>query len=65
MSWVKSKYRNRKSIALLDAVIRVRLTLRFSNQCCRELKVTEEMLDLFNSAMYNVEKSSENVIMLD
>ena len=65
VTWVKSKYRNRMSIALLDAVIRVRLTLRFRNQCCRELKVTEEMLDLFNSVMYNVEKSSDNVIMLD
>ena len=65
VTWVKSKYRKRMSIALLDAVIRVRLTLRFRNQCCRELKVTEEMLDLFNSVMYNVEKSSDNVIMLD
>ena len=48
---VKTKLRNRMSLNLLDAILRIRTTLILGKGgCCKSLEVTKEMLDKFNSA---------------
>ena len=55
---VKTKLRNRMQLDMLDAVIRVRVNLKFGQKCCRDFSASQEMLELFNSA--NVYKQGEN-----
>lgn len=47
---VKTKSRNRLQIDMLDAIIRIRSHLQFQGKCCKDFKVTNRMLELFNSA---------------
>jgi hypothetical protein len=62
MSFMKNKLRNGMSSRLLDSIIRVRMMLAASNKCCRDFKVTDDMLEKFNTSMYitTQEDSVEN-----
>jgi hypothetical protein len=55
---VKTKVRNRMGLELLNAITRVRSTLQFSENCCRNFKATKRMLELFTCKMYS--SASEN-----
>eukprot|EP00794_Sanderia_malayensis_P010657 gene10657-biopygen8526 len=56
---VKTKLRSRMRLDMLDAVIRIQVNFKFGQKCCRDLRVSPEMIELFNSAnMYNQGESS-------
>ena len=56
---VKTKLRSRMRLDMLDAVIRIRVNFKFGQKCCRDLRVSPEMLELFNSTnMYNQGETS-------
>ena len=48
MTAVKTKLRNRMSVELLNALVRIRSKLHFEGKCCRDIIVTKRMLELFN-----------------
>jgi hypothetical protein len=50
---VKTKIRNRLSIKMLDAIIRIRMSLVLKGKCCKDFIVTSRMLELFNVNMYD------------
>lgn len=50
---VKTKTRNRMSLRVLDAVVRIRSYFSRKDKCCREFVATKAMLDKFNVTMYN------------
>ncbi|XP_068225886.1 protein FAM200C-like [Palaemon carinicauda] len=55
---VKTKLRNRMSTAMLEAILRTRTHLQFQGKCCKDFKVNQNMLELFNSVnMYEREES--------
>lgn len=45
---IKTKPRNRMQINMLDALVRIRSHLIYSNKCCKDFIVTTDMLDRFN-----------------
>jgi hypothetical protein len=62
---VKTKYRNRLSLHMMDAILRVRLTLRSKGLCCIGMTVTPAMREKFNSAMYVPDQNIENISALE
>ena len=57
---VKTKQRNRMGLELLNAIIRIRSKLQFSDSCCINFKVTKPMLELFNAKnMYDCEEDKD------
>ena len=56
---VKTKQRNRMGLELLNAIIRIRCKLQFSDNCCINFVTTKRMLELFNTKnMYDCEKEN-------
>lgn len=55
-----TKTRNRMSLRMLDAVIRIRSHLHARGKCCRDLTITQSMLDRFSSAMYDSDSVTSN-----
>jgi hypothetical protein len=51
---VKTKYRNKMQIKMLDSILRVRLSI--SSGCCKNFLPTKSMIKKFNSAMYVADK---------
>ena len=49
VSFIKTKLRNRISLKMLDAILRVRTSLLLNDQCCKDFVITPKMLQLFNS----------------
>lgn len=49
---VKTKVRNRMILKMLEAILRIRTTLIMSGKCCKDLTITENMLNKFNAEMY-------------
>ena len=49
---------------MLDAILRVRLTLKLQGKCCTDLVVTPLMLRLFTNAMYGNENDLEDLSSL-
>ena len=50
---VKTKARNRMSLKMLEAILRVRTTLIVSGKCCKDLEITGDMLQKFTVDMYD------------
>ena len=44
---IKTKQRNRMSIEMLEAILRIRTNLHFGEECCRDFEVTDKMVSLF------------------
>jgi len=65
VTWVKSKYKNKISIGMLDAIIIVRVTLKFKKICCTGMEVTPSMLEKFSSAMYIDATDINNISALE
>ena len=59
ISCIKTKFRNRLSMVMLDAILRVRNDLIMKGGCCKEFKVTDKMLSFFSSDMYKTRDISE------
>ena len=59
LTCVKTKLRNRMSLEMLDALIRIRATLKNKGKCCTEFQVTSKMLELFNSVTMRQETSTD------
>ena len=57
---VKNKLRNRLGSNMLESIIRIRTKLQFVGKCCRDFKVSQTMLDLFNSQNMYVRKVTSN-----
>ena len=53
VSFVKSKQRNSMSTKMLDSIVRVKSFLSNREMCCKDFKVTLQMLSKFTSEMYN------------
>ena len=49
---------------MLDAILRVRLTLKLKGKCCTDLEITPKMLELFTKAMYVNEEELEDLSSL-
>ena len=59
---IKMKLRNRMSVELLNALVRIRSKLHFEGKCCRDIIVTTQMLELFNSEqMYGASTQPQSV----
>lgn len=59
---VKCKERNRMGLELLNALVRIRSKLYFSEKCCVNIVVTKRMLELFNAKqMYECPDSYQRV----
>jgi len=52
---IKTKYRNRLSLKMLDAILRIRLNLHLRGTCCNSFTVTASMLERLNNSMYKCE----------
>ena len=70
VSAVKTKPRNKMSPAMLEAIVRIKTNLHFEGKCCRDFSPTQNMLELFNSSMYdtktqNNEEYGDDIIMQD
>lgn len=50
---IKTKYRNKMSIEMLDGIVRIRTTLSLKSGCCVQFLVTDDMLQRFTLEMYN------------
>lgn len=49
---VKTKVRNRMNLKMLESILRIRTTLIMSGKCCKDLIITENMLEKFTVGMY-------------
>ena len=56
---VKTKQRNRMQLKALDSIVRIRSNLNFGGHCCRDVIVTDKMLELFNSKQMYVTSEFE------
>ena len=56
---IKTKQRNRLSTDFLDAILKIRTSLYFSDKCCKDFIITKRMINLFNSKqMYYYQSST-------
>ena len=55
---VKTKVRNRMSLKMLESILRIRTTLIVSGKCCKDLAISESMIEKFNVDMYHDVESS-------
>ena len=53
MTNVKTKSRNKINTSNLEALLKIRSHLSTNEYCCKDFKVTKNMLWLFNSKMYD------------
>lgn len=58
---VKTNLRNRMSVNLLNALVRIRSKLHFESKCCRDMIVTKRMLELFNTKQMYEASQSKNI----
>ena len=49
---VKTDKRNKMGLKMVESITRIRTTLVVRNKCCKDFVVTKEMLQRFNSDMY-------------
>ena len=49
VSYVEIKQRNRMKISILDSIVRIRTNLHCNGRCCKDFRVTEGILSLFNA----------------
>jgi len=61
----KTKTRNRMHLPLLDAIVRIRVELLLSKQCCRDFQVTAEMLQNFKSDIVYQSEFSDEISLFD
>ncbi|CAK8682851.1 unnamed protein product [Clavelina lepadiformis] len=57
---VKTKFRNRLKLPMLEAILRVRHCLIMKGECCKKFDVTQRMFENFNSRMYDLENEDGN-----
>ena len=57
---IKTKLRNRLSLKMLDAIVRIRTYLLLNDQCCKDFVVTREMLGRFNSEILYAKVNDES-----
>ena len=50
----------RTKISALDSIVRIRTNLYFNGRCCKDFRVTEGMLSLFNAQQMYLEGSNDN-----
>ena len=63
---IKTKQRNRMSVGMLEAILRIRTHLHFGQKCCKDFLVTEKMISLFNSdIMYTAKEDDDDLAILD
>ena len=55
---IKTKARNRLQLSLMEAIIRIRAELLFSNKCCKEFVPSTKMLNRFKADILYSKKSS-------
>ena len=65
VTFVKSKQRNRLSTKMLDSVIRIKSFLNSRHKCCRDLKVTQEMIKRFSADIYSESSTDTDSEQLD
>lgn len=65
MNTTKTKLRNRMSMDMLVALIRIKIHCRVKKMCCINFKPTKEMLNLFNNSMYDYDRQTETVASVD
>ena len=53
VTYVKDKYSNRLNTKTLDSILRLKSFLHARNVCCKDLEITQYMLNLFNSQNMN------------
>lgn len=61
----KTKQRNKLGLDSLDAIIRIKAHLFFNGKCCKQFKVTQEMLELFTSRIYETASIEDNAELMD
>jgi|SRR5215469_2231052 len=49
---VKSKQRNKINVSTLESILRIKSNLTVNNLCCKDFKVTKNMLSLFTKDIY-------------
>ena len=59
VSAVKTKSRNRMTLSMLDAIIRIRTYLMERDKCCRDFVVTHAMLQRFTVDMHHCQTGSQ------
>ena len=53
MGFIKSKWKNRTSLEMLDALLMIKCKFASSSTCCKSMTVSREMMKLHNSTMYD------------
>lgn len=61
MNTTKTKLRNRMSMNMLVALIRIKLHCRVKKICCVNFTPTKDMLNLFNDSMYDYDCKTQTV----
>ena len=51
---IKTKVRNRIKLPMLESVLRLRTTLLMTGRCCKDLKITDRMLEKITSTCIHV-----------
>ncbi|CAB3986321.1 zinc finger MYM-type 6-like [Paramuricea clavata] len=57
---IKTKSRNKMSSSMLEAIVRIRTHLYFREMCCKDLKPSKRMLELFTKDIYKKATDSLN-----
>ena len=57
--YIKNKWRNSTSLAVLDSLVRIKSHLNARSICCRDLQVTKSMLEKHSTEMYDFKKKKE------
>lgn len=65
MNTTKTKLRNRMSMELLVALIRIKIHSKVNKFCCTSFTPSKDMLNLFNSKIYDYEKSETTALSKD
>lgn len=63
---IKTKVRNRMELPMLESILRIRTTLLMSGRCCKNLVITEAMLQKFSAeTVYEDTTEDDGLSLLD
>ena len=62
MNATKTKIRNRMQLKLLNAILRIKITLYSKKKCCKDFQATDSMVQDFNSKIMYQSKEAEEAV---